>query len=400
MNKLINLYNNFLDIGKNPQHKEWESALVRKLNFITLVGTFNIVLTMLIFPFFGIYFLQKALFIFLLFGPITILLNKYLNYIWASYSFFLAGNVILIYMSFLLGMESYFILFYFPLILAVVQLLGRRETLIHMGILLFSYFINVILITVIYKLNYSYSLLPEDIIPNIRVFCIILSAFTGLTFIAIMRIESLKQEELLKSVLKEKEVLLAEVFHRVKNNMNVITSLLSLKKNVSNSNEVKIALDDCRNRVYSMALVHQKIFERKNIAGLDFSEYIKDLIKEISNSFGMDNSTDFEIQTEKIELPLDYAIPVGLIVNELLTNMFKYAKQPTIRLKIKLNFFVKNNEIHLIMRDNGPGLNPSKEIGSESMGFELIRALTDQIDGISNWNSEKGFCFNLKFRSN
>ena len=299
-----------------------------------------------------------------------------------------------------LGLDSYFILFYFPIILAVVQLLGRRETLTHMGIILLGYFLNIVLISIAYKYNYNQVLLDSGMLPNVRLFTIILSSFTCLAFIAILRIESLKQEEMLKSVLKEKDILLAEVFHRVKNNMNVITSLLSLKKNVSNSNEVKIALDDCRNRVYSMALVHQKIFERKSIAGLDFSEYIKDLIKEISTSFGMDETTDYEIETEKIELPLDYAIPVGLIVNELLTNMFKYAKQPNSRLRIKLNFSKKGNEVHLSLCDNGPGINPNKEIGSESMGFELIRALTDQIDGISKKKREKGFCFNLRFRTN
>ncbi|MBK7818499.1 MAG: hypothetical protein IPJ60_13890 [Sphingobacteriaceae bacterium] len=99
---------------------------------------------------------------------------------------------------------------------------------------------------------------PEAL-NNLRTINLFFGLFTTLLFVVSISYESIRQENLIKGMLNEKEVLLAEVFHRVKNNMNIITSLLNLKKNASSSPEVQDALEECRNRVFSMALVHQKI---------------------------------------------------------------------------------------------------------------------------------------------
>ncbi len=101
---------------------------------------------------------------------------------------------------------------------------------------------------------------------------------------------------------------------------------MNLKKDISKSIEVKSALEDCRSRVYSMALVHQKVFENKNIGHLNFKEYLSQLTKDIINSYDGDGNTVLYIASDDVTLELSTAIPCGLIINEQLTNSFKYAK--------------------------------------------------------------------------
>jgi two-component sensor histidine kinase len=199
-------------------------------------------------------------------------------------------------------------------------------------------------------------------------------------------------------MLKEKEVLLAEVFHRVKNNMNIVTSLLNLKKEISNSQEVKDALEDCRNRVFSMALVHQTIFNNNSIVELNFKAYIESLTTEIKNSLGSNKPVDIHLDTELVMLDLSTAIPCGLILNELITNSFKYASSDDKSLVIDIKMRQLNNTVELEVRDNGKGLPDNWKQNSYSLGMELISSLCEQIDGTHQFKNDKGLVFNLSFK--
>ena len=249
-----------INTGVKPNYQLWEVYLTRKLNLMSIISMINMVcgivfalsigytqfLTEIIISFFAI--------------PLIFVFNAYKNYIWASYIFYCCGYLFLIPMSLKMGIDSYITLFYFPMLISMIQLLGKRETIIHLIILSGIALLSIITIVIGYKLNLFSSFHNTQTTGNLIAFNLIVSFLTAISFTIMIVNESIAQEKLIKKILNEKEILLAEVFHRVKNNMNIITSLLNLKKETSTSLEVKNALEDCRNRVFSMALVHQNIY--------------------------------------------------------------------------------------------------------------------------------------------
>ena len=329
--------------------------------------------------------------------PFLILLNNYKNYIWAAYGFYIVGFSLLASMCLKMGIDSYIILFYFPMMISVVQLLGRRETLKHLIIIsVFSFFTIVVIV-----LGYNGTIFTFETnagsFKHIKLFNILLGFMSALVFNISLVSESIAQENLIKKMLKEKEVLLAEVFHRVKNNMNIVTSLLNLKKEISTSQEVKDALEECRNRVFSMALVHQNIFNNKSIVELDFKAYIENLTAEIKKSLGNSKQVEIYLDTETVMLDLSSAIPCGLILNELITNSFKYARNDNGLLIIHVKLRDVNNNIELELRDNGKGLPENWQQNYNSLGMELISSLSQQIDGTHQFKNDNGLVFNLTF---
>jgi len=330
--------------------------------------------------------------------PFLILLNKYKNYIWAAYGFYFIGFSLLASMCLKIGMDSYIILFYFPMMISMIQLLGRRETLKHLIIISLFCFATIIVIVIGYNGNLYYFESSQGTFKDIKLFNIVLSFMSALAFNISLVLESIGQENLIKKMLKEKEVLLAEVFHRVKNNMNIVTSLLNLKKEISDSQEVKDALEDCRNRVFSMALVHQTIFNNNSIVELDFKAYIESLTSEIKNSLGSNKSVDIHLDTEMLMLDLSNAIPCGLILNELITNSFKYANNESNTLVIQIKLRCNNNTVELEVRDNGQGLSEDCQKNMHSLGMELINSLSEQVDGTHHFKNDNGLVFNLSFK--
>jgi two-component sensor histidine kinase len=206
-----------------------------------------------------------------------------------------------------------------------------------------------------------------------------------------------KQDELIKKMLKEKEVLLAEVFHRVKNNLNIVTSLLNLKKNSTESAEVKEALEECRSRVFSMALVHQNIFNNHEV-GLNFKTYIENLVSEIANSLGMNQQIELALETEEISLNLSSAIPCGIILNEIITNSYKYALSENNRLQIQIIIKQKGEMISLEVSDNGPGISEEILAKDNTLGLELIETLSEQLGGEFSFSNNSGLVFHLSFK--
>lgn len=393
-----NALQKIIDAGIKPHYQPWEIYLTRKLNSITLIAIVNMLLGILFFEITGYtQFVFECVFS-LIVLPFVIVLNVYRNYIWAAYWFYIFGYLLFIPMNLKMGLQSYMILFYFPVLISMVQLLGRKETLKPFIILSFICLLSVVFITIGFKYDIYSLVLSQDIINNIFVFNIILSFLTTLAFMIIMVLEGISQENHIKSILKEKEILLAEVFHRVKNNMNIVTSLLNLKKGMSDSKEVQDALEDCRNRVYSMALVHQNIFNNKNIVGLNFKDYVKNLTNEIAKSLGEEDKYEIVLETEDVSLDLSNAIPCGLILNELITNSFKYAQQKNKKLKVGVKLKKVNGYVELEVRDNGPGIPEHSYKNSNSLGLELIKSLSEQINGVYSFKNDNGLVFKLSLR--
>ncbi|MEM7162609.1 MAG: histidine kinase dimerization/phosphoacceptor domain -containing protein [Bacteroidota bacterium] len=199
--------------------------------------------------------------------------------------------------------------------------------------------------------------------------------------------------------LKEKEVLLQEVHHRVKNNLQVISSILNLQSSyVKDKNSLDI-LRESQNRIKSMSFIHESLYQTKDFSQVDFEDYITGLTKNLLYSYSViSNQAALDLEVEKVYLSLDQAIPCGLIVNELVSNALKYAfpgeEKGTIRLKIR----EKNSVVSMEISDDGIGLPKGFEINkSDSLGLQLVSTLTKQLDGEIKISSKKGTKYLIKF---
>jgi two-component sensor histidine kinase len=375
----------------------WEIQLKKKINIISLLGLANFILGT---PFFFLIdapqFIPECIFS-LIALPLVVLINRHFHYIYAIYGFFISSFIFTLLFNLKMGKESYMILFYFPIILSMVHLIGRKETLKHLIVLMAFGLLTIILIAIGFRHNYLQIELNDKLINNIFVFNIIISFSTTMAFMITIINDYIKQEELIKKMLKEKEVLLAEVFHRVKNNLNIVTSLLNLKKNSTESAEVKEALEECRSRVFSMALVHQNIFNNHEV-GLNFKTYIENLVSEIANSLGMNQQIELALETEEISLNLSSAIPCGIILNEIITNSYKYALSENNRLQIQIIIKQKGEMISLEVSDNGPGISEEILAKDNTLGLELIETLSEQLGGEFSFSNNSGLVFHLSFK--
>ncbi len=207
-------------------------------------------------------------------------------------------------------------------------------------------------------------------------------------------------EEQIKSSLKEKEILLKEIHHRVKNNLQVVSSLLSLQSNYIRDKNALDIFKESQNRVRTMALIHEKLYQTENLSSIDFDQYVTSLASHLYQSYNINtNSIDFKIQTNNIFLDVETAIPIGLIINELISNSLKYAfsSQEDCIIFIYL-YYNKNNELELVIGDNGIGLPAELDFrNTETLGLQLIVNLVEQLDGEIELERNNGISFRIRF---
>ena len=207
-------------------------------------------------------------------------------------------------------------------------------------------------------------------------------------------------ETVLEASLKEKELFLAEIHHRVKNNMQIISSLLRLQSSRLDDETVQNILTDSQNRIKSMAMVHESLYLSENFASINMFHYINKLIRGLQSTYQMGAYLEFEVESEEIELEIEMAIPVGLIINELVTNSIKHGFSPDKNGKITVHFKRAGLEYELIVKDNGVGFDQDLNFkDSPSLGMELVHALTDQLDGVLKFNGDNGTCVNIQFKN-
>ena len=209
----------------------------------------------------------------------------------------------------------------------------------------------------------------------------------------------IKAEEESKKSLAEKEVLLKEVHHRVKNNMAIISSLLRLQSSYIDDEKYMDMFKESRSRITSMALVHEKLYQTQDFSKIDLNDYILTLVQSIRNTFGRDREYNINTDVDNISLDIDILIPCGLIINEILTNSFKHAFND--REKAEINITIRRLEagnIALTISDNGKGLPDGFDIAdSTGLGLQLVNTLAEQIDGTLEIKSEKGAELKLVF---
>lgn len=204
------------------------------------------------------------------------------------------------------------------------------------------------------------------------------------------------EERLIRS-LQEKDILLKEVHHRVKNNMQVISSLLNLQSASLKNEKILSMFRESQNRVKSMALVHEILYQSQDIASVNFSLYVKQMTASLQKSFGA-RARDIAVKVRiaNIVLDIDSAIPCGLIVNELVSNSIKYAFPLRQDGQIDIELKKKKGAYFLSVHDNGVGL-PKKAEQSQSLGLTLVRALSEQLKGELTVTVDRGTTFTVEF---
>jgi len=213
-----------------------------------------------------------------------------------------------------------------------------------------------------------------------------------------------KAEDKLKKSLEEKELLLRELHHRVKNNMQVISSLLRLQSQTITSKESIEIFRECQDRVRSMSLLHEKFYRSRDLLNIDFAEYIQELAEGLVRSYGIDSSKIILKTTVKgVSLGINLAIPCGLLINELISNSFKHAFPKAARGKVEVSLLSpKKGQIELIVSDNGVGIPKDWDFRkTKSLGLQLVDTLVkDQLGGEIELDRSAGTKFKIKFKQN
>ncbi|XOV66255.1 MAG: histidine kinase dimerization/phosphoacceptor domain -containing protein [Fluviicola sp.] len=201
--------------------------------------------------------------------------------------------------------------------------------------------------------------------------------------------------------LKEKDVLLKEIHHRVKNNLQVISSILNLQSSfVSDENTLGI-LQESRNRIRSMAIIHENLYRTEDFASIKFDNYLRNLTGNLIASYSVDRKIEFDADLQEVDLVLDQAIPCGLLTNELITNALKYAWQgEDISAKIRMTLEQEGDIIKLTIADNGVGLPQEfEQMQSDTLGLQLVTTLAEQLDAELKVTTEQGTEFQLTFEN-
>jgi PAS domain S-box-containing protein len=203
----------------------------------------------------------------------------------------------------------------------------------------------------------------------------------------------------IRDSLKEKEVLLQEVHHRVKNNLQVISSILNLQTSYVNDPGTLEILKESQNRIKSMSFIHETLYRTTDFSSINFSEYIKSLSYNLIQSYRLQNChVDFVADVDEVEMSIDQAIPCGLIVNELVSNALKYAYTGRSKGKLAISLKEKNNRIFLQISDDGIGLPENfKFEKTDSLGVQLVYSLTEQLDGTIEVDASDGTSFLIIF---
>jgi len=217
--------------------------------------------------------------------------------------------------------------------------------------------------------------------------------------------ERKRTEQVLTASLKEKEILLKEVHHRVKNNLQIIYSLINLQSNSISDKNVLNIFKVSQNRIKSMALIHEKLYMQNNLSMVNFTEYLSDLASSLAYSYSIETShIEFKLNTQQVFLNIDLAVSLGLCATELITNCFKYAFPERRRGEICLDLnFYGNHKMILSIKDNGIGLPDSFDFrNNDSLGLKLVSSLVEQHHGLLkiDTNGATTFILEIPFKNN
>jgi two-component sensor histidine kinase/CheY-like chemotaxis protein len=207
-------------------------------------------------------------------------------------------------------------------------------------------------------------------------------------------------ESNLKKSLEEKEILLKEVHHRVKNNMQIISSILKMQERLIDDPKLKSVLGESQNRIRSMALIHENLYRNENLANIQFKNYVQALVNTISRSYSnQQRVVSFSFDMEDVFLPIDIGIPCGLIINELISNAFKHAFPDRATGNIRISLAHEGNGAYcLSVADDGIGINNSfSPEKANSLGMRIVYKLVEQIEAKLTYDFAEGTKYFIRF---
>lgn len=194
--------------------------------------------------------------------------------------------------------------------------------------------------------------------------------------------------------LAEREVLLKEVHHRVKNNLQIVSSLLDMQAD-SSDGPTRLALSDSGNRVRSMALIHQMLYSGHDLSQVDLGEYAQTLVTQLKGALAPGSKLTLDVQ--RVDVSVEQAIPCGLIMNELVTNALKHGRSPDGHCHLEVHVGWRGDRVFVSVADQGPGLPPDfEQRGRSSLGMQVVRALVRQLGGKLTHSVGPGTCFTLE----
>lgn len=208
-------------------------------------------------------------------------------------------------------------------------------------------------------------------------------------------------EEFLRSALEERELLLKEIYHRVKNNLQVVSSLLKMQADKIPDPQIKKYFLDSKDRVSAISLIHEKLYRMRDLSRIDFTDYIFSLVENLKGMHTIKNPVKIDVDAQKLYLPIDLAMPCGLILNELITNALKHAFDENFsnpRIEITFTMTPNRKKYYLAVMDNGSGFPENVELKTyDSLGIKLINTLIAQIDGTVELERGKGSKIIIEF---
>lgn len=217
-----------------------------------------------------------------------------------------------------------------------------------------------------------------------QIIMLIVTGFLFLFLVFLYRVYQInkKKNALLQKQNKEKEFLLKEIHHRVKNNLEIVSSLLALQSAQLLDTGVVDVMQEIQNRVQSMSIIHQKLYQGDNLASIEMKAYLQNLGTHVLDSYGMEDQVMIRYEMDKLEIDVDTAIPLGLIINELLTNALKYAFPNNQRGEMILAIIQPTaKKLHLEVSDNGIGQQENRETMGTGFGMQLVDLLCRQLQG-------------------
>jgi two-component sensor histidine kinase len=407
------IFGNLINLGVKSEMEFYQMREARIVNLFSLITLFGLLVGVSsVFFISGDYALGTVLFTTI--TSISILfLNYKLYHNAATYLFVITINltIFILNQQYIDTVGNY--LYYFPVIFCVALIHNptkpNARTAIFFGIVLLSFilsrFVKIDLlknITVTEQDNkalLTYNSVLAFIITIILVYLVVkLINRQNNEALALLHKEQDAQKIIAQS-LKEKDTLLAEIQHRVKNNLAIITGLLNLQTEKAPCDESRLLMIESRNRVMSISMVHERLYKKENLSKINLKQYLSELVQELIKSFPVHISQIKVVEDlEKIELELTKAVPVGLIINEALTNSLKHAfnsnsNNPIITIKMQIIY----DRIHLSLKDNGLGFNDIANRKDTSLGLSLIESLCDQIDAQVVFKNDGGACVSIVF---
>ncbi len=399
------MYNKILNIGVDDAQDMYQKKETNFLNLFSLIIVFSVVLYLIkLFLTGEIQIVRSEIGLFS-FSLLVLYFNARKLHLAALYTFILGLNFTMIFVNLSFNISTGHYLYYFPILICTALLHNPIKPVMR-TVTMFSVVGLCIVITFILTgrvhfeaettMEQNHHLLIYNVY-NASILTIILMAFIirminqqHVDFSSLVDQIS-KDRVTIQNSLQEKEVLLAEVQHRVKNNLSVIIGLFNLQLDKAENETFKNLLNEAKNRVMSIAMVHQKIYKKEDLSKINLSNYISDLVQEIVKSHSLQESIHVYEDLNNIDAGVTMAVPIGLIVNEVITNSLKHAFKDGSKsgvLKVSLSFLF--DKLVLKIQDNGGGFPKNYDAYNKNIGITIINSLSDQLDGVVTYRNEDG----------